>query len=166
MKSKSKKGVRPLSYFGSGLLFMAALASPLAGSADNAAVNPPLDWIVGNWCANLDGISAEELWQPPEDGVFVGVGQTRQSGRTSVEYLRIADTNGVQSYIAGPAGQRPTTFKRTAGGESWVRFENPAHDFPQRIEYRREGDRLNAEIAGPDKNGEEAVYVFDFGPCD
>jgi hypothetical protein len=32
-----------------------------------------------------------------------------------------------------------------------VRFENPSHDFPQRIEYRRDGNVLRAEASGIDK---------------
>jgi len=165
MKIESKKGERPLSQLGSGLLIMAVLAWLLAGCTEKAAENPPLDWIVGHWCASLDGASAEEVWQPPEDGVYVGAGRTRDHGNDSMEYLRIAEVDGVQSYIAQPAGQPPTPFKRTAGGESWVRFENPDHDFPQRIEYRREGDMLHAEIAGPNKDGEHKEFVFKFSPC-
>lgn len=79
--------------------------------------------------------------------------------------LLFAATGGVQMYIAQPGGRPPTSFKRTAGGEHWVRFENPDHDFPQRIEYRRQGDVLHAEVAGPGDNGEEAVIGFDYSPC-
>jgi len=159
--------VKPLSLIKKGLLIAAALASPLAVSADNAAANPPLDWIAGHWCADLGGDTAEELWLPPHGGVAVGLGRTRNSERTTgFEYLRIVDLDGVQSYIVQPGGKPPTAFKRTAGGETWVRFENPDHDFPQRIEYRREGDTLHAEVAGPGRNGEEAVLGFDYSPCD
>jgi hypothetical protein len=28
-------------------------------------------------------------------------------------------------------------------------FENPAHDFPTRVAYRRDGDRLVATVSGP-----------------
>jgi hypothetical protein len=45
------------------------------------------------------------------------------------------------------------------------RFENPDHDFPQRIEYRSEGDRLHAEVTNRVKNGKEAVLGFDYRPC-
>ena len=72
----------------------------------------------------------------------------------------------VQNYIAQPGGQPPTHFARTDGGENWVRFENPEHDFPQRIEYRRDGDRLYTEVAGPGNNGVEAVIRLDYGTCE
>jgi hypothetical protein len=65
-----------------------------------------------------------------------------------------------------PGGQPPTHFARTDGGEHWVRFENPEHDFPLRIEYRRDGDRLYTEVAGPGNNGVEAVIRLDYGACE
>ena len=35
------------------------------------------------------------------------------------------------------------------GGPKLLVFENPAHDYPTRITYRRDGDRLVATISGP-----------------
>jgi hypothetical protein len=40
-------------------------------------------------------------------------------------------------------------------------FENLEHDFPQRIEYQRDGDRLTATISGPGEDGE--VQSISFG---
>lgn len=130
-------------------------------------MNPAPDWLAGHWCAGKGGKTVEELWLPPHGGVMVGLGRTRTPERTvEFEYLRIADIDGIQSYIALPGGQAPTSFGRTAGGDNWARFENPEHDFPQRIEYRREGETLHAEVAGPDENGGESVITFDYSPCD
>jgi len=149
------------------LLIATSLAASLIGSANSAAANPSLDWIAGHWCADLGVDTVEELWLPPHGGVAVGLGRTRTSDRTTgFEYFRIVDLDGAQSYIAQPGGRPPTSFTRTAGGERWIRFENPDHDFPQRIEYRREGDALHAKVAGPGENGEDAVISFDYSPCD
>lgn len=125
-----------------------------------------LDWMAGHWCTDSGGKSVEEVWLPPRGDVLVGLGRTYTADRTvGFEFLRIAGVEGVQSYIAQPGGQPPTHFARTDGGENWVRFENPEHDFPQRIEYRRDGDKLYAEVAGPGNNGVEAVIRLDFGAC-
>ena len=35
----------------------------------------------------------------------------------------------------------------TNQGTRMIEFSNPAHDYPQRIRYWREGDTLHAEIA-------------------
>lgn len=34
-----------------------------------------------------------------------------------------------------------------AAGERMIEFANPAHDYPQRIRYWREGNRLKARIS-------------------
>jgi hypothetical protein len=135
----------------------------VAGAADP---DPSLDWIGGHWCVGLGEEIVEEVWLPPHGGVALGLGRTRTDDRTTAfEYLRIADHDGTLSYIAQPGGRPSTVFKRTAGGERWIRFENPDHDFPQRIEYRRDGDGLHAEIAGPGENGREIVISFDYSRC-
>ena len=73
--------------------------------------------------------------------------------------------DGVPAYVAQPNGSPPTTFRRTAGGRDWARFENSTHDFPTRVEYRRQGEALHAEIAGADKDGTEMVIPFDYVRC-
>ncbi len=147
------------------VLVIAALLLSI-GFAGAAAPNASLDWIAGHWCVDLGEDTIEELWLPPHGGLVVGLGRTRTTDRTiAFEYFRIVDRDGTQSYIAQPSGQPPTAFRRTAGGERWVRFENPDHDFPQRVEYRRYGDALRAEIAGPGENGKEVVITFDYSRC-
>ncbi len=136
------------------------------GIACAATPAPHVDWMSGHWCAELGEETVDEFWLPSHGGVAVGLSRTRTNDRTTAfEYLRIVEMDGVLTYIAQPGGRPPTAFKRTAGGESWIRFENPAHDFPQRIEYRRDGDGLHAEIAGSGDNGSERVIPFDYRRC-
>ena len=40
-------------------------------------------------------------------------------------------------------------------------FENPAHDFPQRVIYKRDGDKLNARIEGT-KDGKTRGIDFPY----
>lgn len=138
----------------------------LIGAAGTADPAPSLAWISGHWCAELGQEIVEEFWLPPHGGVAIGMSRTRRDGRTAgFEYLRIVEIDGIPSYIAQPGGRPPTTFERTAGGERWIRFENPGHDFPQRIEYRRDGDALHAEIAGPGEGGTETVIALEYRRC-
>jgi ketosteroid isomerase-like protein len=151
------------------MLMPLALAAPDSVSVTGGVLqgNQPLDWMAGHWCTDSGGNSVEEVWLPPRGGVLVGLGRTHTTDRTvGFEFLRIATVEGVQNYIAQPGGRPPTHFARTAGGEDWVRFENPEHDFPRRIEYRRDADSLYAEVAGPGNNGVEAVIRLDFGACE
>ena len=139
----------------------------LAGTAGAAGPNSSIDWIAGYWCGQIGEETFEEIWLTPHGEVTVGVGRSLKGDKTTgFEFFRIADIDGVQSFIAQPSGNPPTAFRRTDGGETWVRFENPEHDFPQRVEYRRDGDALHAEVAGPGKDGTETVIRFEYQLCE
>jgi len=134
--------------------------------AEAETATPFPAWMAGHWCADMGEETVEELWLPPRGNVMPGMGRTLNPDRTAgFEYLRIVDLDGIQRFIAQPGGQPPTVFGRTAGGENRARFENPDHDFPQRIEYWKEGETLHAEVGGPGDNGEESVIRFDYRPC-
>lgn len=141
----------------------------LVHSATPAADGPPaprFDWLSGQWCGESDGESLEEFWLPSKGNLALGVGRTIKGGiTTSHEFLRIQTRNGATSLTALHNGQSPTAFKLTASGADWARFENPEHDFPKRIEYRRVASGLHAEIAGPGDDGKETVIPFEFRRC-
>jgi hypothetical protein len=141
----------------------------LVHSATLVADDPPahrFNWLSGHWCAEGGGELLEEFWMPPEGDLALGIGRTVKDGvTTSHEFLRIETRDGITSLVATHNRQEPTPFKLTATGSDWARFENPQHDFPKRIEYRRVSSGLHAEIAGPDKNGKEAVIPFEFRRC-
>lgn len=137
------------------------LLSPLPLSAAPALP----DWLVGRWCGEQAGRQTEEAWLAPAGGMMLGVARSIGKEEASFEYLRIVEVDGVPAYIAQPQGHPPTVFKLTAAGADWVRFENPQHDFPQRIEYRRNGDALHAEIGGPGDAGKETVIDYGFQRC-
>lgn len=87
----------------------------------------------------------------PRGGAMLGMSRTTASGvMREFEFLRIAMVDGVVTYLAQPGGAAVTPFAASAITDSSVTFANPAHDFPQRIIYRRRagGDSLYARIEG------------------
>lgn len=93
---------------------------------------------------------------------MLGVGRTVKNGKTvEFEFMHIRNnTDGKLVYIALPSGQRETTFTLSALADGAVTFENPQHDFPQRVIYRRlPGDRLAARIEGA-RGGKERGIDF------
>ncbi|MET0580391.1 MAG: DUF6265 family protein [Pseudoxanthomonas sp.] len=136
-----------------------------AGQA--AAGEPGLDWLAGQWCGDDGGRQIEEVWMPEAGGILLGMSRTVHGSKVeSFEYMRIvADGQGAR-FHAQPNGAPPTVFTQLARGEGWIRFGNPAHDFPNRIEYRREGERLHAYIAGPGQDGKEVKIPFDYRRCE
>lgn len=120
-----------------------ALASPPPATA-------PPDWIAGNWLRCEDGARISETWSGAGTGLLVGHGLTLGPSGASFEFLRIAPRDGSAdspyAYFASPGGGAPVAFDLVSSGPERAVFENPAHDFPQRIVYERQGDTLSARI--------------------
>jgi hypothetical protein len=80
------------------------------------------------------------------------VGQSRTvRGDTLVEYelVLLRERAGDLAYEAHPSGQASAVFVAHSASDALVLFENPEHDFPQTIGYRRRGeDSLLAWIEG------------------
>jgi hypothetical protein len=111
-----------------------------------------LTWLTGCW-RSADG-SVTEQWMKPEGGTMLGMNRTVAAGKTVAwEFLRIVqDENGTVSFIALPSGQKETAFRLTKSGDREATFENPDHDFPQRVIYRlREDGSLLGRIEGISK---------------
>lgn len=111
----------------------------------------PLAWLAGCWTQQGREAGSVEQWMAPAGGLMLGMARTLKNGRVvEFEFMQIrADAEGRLSYIAQPQGRPPTEFKLLSQGEADAVFENPGHDFPQRVSYRRtEVDRLVARIEG------------------
>jgi hypothetical protein len=118
-----------------------------------AEVGPIKDlaWLAGHWAGDSNGIAMEEHWTDVAGGGLVGMHKDVKNGKmASFEFFRIGpNAEGVPTYFTQPGGRPATRFVAVELSSSRVVFENAAHDFPQRIIYWREGDRLRAKIEGP-----------------
>ena len=125
-----------------------------------------LVWLAGCWTMPRAKGLTEEHWMPPAGGTMLGMSRTISDGRTvEHEFIRIAPVNGVLSYVAQPSGQREATFALVSLTDDAVVFENAAHDFPQRISYRRTGDTsLTARIEGT-VDGQPRSRDFPYRRC-
>jgi hypothetical protein len=106
-------------------------------------------WLSGTWTSVPDGAPTEERWTVGAGGAMLGTSQTVADDRmVAFEYLRIVERDGGLVYIAQPGGGAPTEFVLTSIDVNQVVFENPAHDYPQRISYTLGTDGvLRAEIS-------------------
>jgi len=130
-------------------LFAAGLALLLMGQAPPPARVADLAWMSGRWESVRDGRWTEESWSAPRGGVMLGYSRSgRGDGLREFEFLRLqAGADGVPVYLAQPGGLPPVPFRLTARERTGATFDNPAHDFPQRIVYRRTGDSMVATIS-------------------
>jgi hypothetical protein len=91
----------------------------------------------------------EECWTPPRAGTMLGSGRSGAGLKLqSWEANQILpDADGKLVFWASPGGGTRIAFPMLSQGPSEIVFANPAHDYPQRIRYWREGKALNAEIS-------------------
>ena len=97
-----------------------------------------LAWLSGCWAATDQDTGSGEQWMPPAGGTMLGMSRTVSDGETvAFEFIRIVSTgDGGLVFIASPSGQNTTGFALVSVTDHEVIFENPDHDFPQRIIYR------------------------------
>jgi hypothetical protein len=101
-----------------------------------------LSWISGDWQTPPGTRVIEEHWTQPAGGSMMGMSRTLGGEKTiEFEYLRIEQRADGIYYVAHPKARCPgTDFKLTRATSSEVIFENPEHDFPKRIIYRKTAD--------------------------
>ncbi len=149
------------------ILALAAVAAARAQDTSGAPSPPPpvehpasasaaapafsidaLAFLTGHWSAEgPGGSSSEELWLPPKSGLMVGLNRSvSRKGRVSFEFLRVEQRENAVAYVAQPGGGKPTAFLLTRAEGQLAVFENPEHDFPRRITYRRHGTALHARV--------------------
>ncbi len=135
-----------------------ALPAPAkAGMADMA-------WLAGAWVGTRGtggAVSIEERWSPPLGGAMLAVSRTVSRGRmTAFEFLRVVERDGGLVYVAQPRGAPPTEFTLTELNGKRAIFENPRHDFPQRIIYELSAEgQLSASISHT-KGGRPQRFEF------
>lgn len=114
-----------------------ALLFAAAAAAQQAPVER-LAWLQGCWESAAPQRTIEEQWMAPRGGSMVGMSRTVRGGRlTGHELVVLREREGTLVYEAHPSGQPSATFPLQTLGDSVVVFEDPNHDFPQRIGYRR-----------------------------
>lgn len=140
-------------------LLIAGAAALLMGQATPpaASVND-LAWMSGRWEAAGNGSWTEETWSTPRDGMMLGFSRSmREDVGGDFEFLRLAPGgDGTPTYFAQPRGGAPVAFRLVAHDANSATFENPDHDYPQRIRYRRYGRSMVAIISSIDGSGERS----------
>ena len=102
-----------------------------------------------------------EHWTKPA-GMMLAVSRSIRNGKVGFfEYLRIAPRDGEIYYIAKPANAKTETpFKLTSLKNREAIFENPQHDFPQRIVYKLTAKDSIAVRVEAEKDGRTRGFGF------
>lgn len=125
------------------------LSTGLSAGLASQTIQPPT-WLAGCWEQRTGNRESLEMWMPPAGGLMLGASRTIVGGAVrEYEQVMIKVEGGKLVYTALPSGQPTASFTSTNVTDSSFTVENPQHDFPQRIIYRRRGaDSLIARIEG------------------
>ena len=135
--------------------YLIALAALTIATATHAAPAPQpvpllktLGWMHGVWSETKDGVVTRESWYANGSGL-AGLTETIRPGKpVQLERTTITAEPAGITFTAILPGQPPTPFVLRPGKEKEAVFENKAHDFPQRVIYRRCGADLCARVEG------------------
>ena len=136
-----------------GVLFIVSLLFACQPRIDHQyAQLSKTNWLIGTWQKQSANGILTESWQQLDDSTFVGRSFFVSNDDTvSSEFIRLEQRNGKLYYIPTVADQnegKPIVFTQTSITDSSATFENPEHDFPQKIHYQfQKPDSLIAEVS-------------------
>ncbi len=133
------------------LAILLAVASSVTMGQSNGSPIDAAAWLAGCWRSDGREKGSGEHWMQPAGGTMLGVSRAVKGGKTIAhEFMQIRiDVAGRLVFVARPSGQSEATFALSTQTDTLLVFENPAHDFPQRISYQAlSGSRLLVRIEG------------------
>jgi hypothetical protein len=140
-----------------GVLCLALAVPCMAAEPGSCNSLESLHWLLGDWVADGSKKAFHESWRAVGQKTFEGTGIESSKFDSSIqgaEELRLVEMGEGVFYLSKVThNDLPVAFRLTiCEGREFV-FENPAHDFPRRIEYRRAADgRLSVRVSdGADK---------------
>ncbi|PKB15663.1 DUF6265 family protein [Flavobacterium sp. 5] len=111
------------------------------------------NWLLGKWDTKIDDGNLSENWKQINDSTFQGESFFIK-GKDTLHYESIVlQQKGEELFynakVKGQNEDKAVPFKLTLGNEKQLVFENPKHDYPQKIIYSLiKKDSLTATISG------------------
>ena len=143
------------------LLTILSFASTTYGQGTNEQQFKKLTWLVGKWNRTnaKAGESGYETWEKVNALKLTGKGVTLKEAQVVfLEHLELSIRGSDIVYAVRLKEEKtPIFFKLTEINKDGFTCENPQHDFPKKIVYKREGENVKAIISG---NGESIDFNF------
>lgn len=144
---------------------LAAIVSFPAVSAEapGCASLDTMRWLLGDWTADGNDTTFHESWKELGPRTFEGTGVERakpDGAAKGGESLRLVEMAGGVFYISKVThNELPVAFRLNVCSDGVFVFDNPEHDFPKRLEYRRQPDgRLKVTVS----DGAGKGFALDF----
>lgn len=121
------------------------------------------EWLLGHWISRDGERTSRESWTRLNDTTFEGQGVTTHGNDPTPvdgESLRLVQMGNGVFYVAKVGHNRfPVAFELTQCSAEHLVFENPSHDFPRRLEYRRQAaDAMTVHVS----DGKEKGFTLSF----
>jgi hypothetical protein len=135
------------------ILLLLAIVS-CKNSADNEKDKiKSANWLLGKWETKTADGNLSESWKQLNDSTFQGQSFFIKNKDTlhneSILLQQIGENLIYSATIKGQNENKAVAFKMTSGTEKQLVFENPKHDYPQKITYTQiKKDSLVASISG------------------
>lgn len=113
-----------------------------------------MNWLLGNWENEMPEGVLTETWTKENDSTFSGTTYFIINKKDTVhsEVIILRQLNDVLVYrptVKGQNNDEPVDFKLSSESENSFSFENPKHDYPQKIVYKKVNEtNLVATISG------------------
>ncbi|MDP3558502.1 MAG: DUF6265 family protein [Bacteroidota bacterium] len=123
-------------------------------------------WLIGSWQNSSSNGIGTEIWKKENDSVFSGTSFLLFKKDTAfLETFSLIQKGNEVSFVPIVKNQnngKPVQFILSESKKNKLIFENPKHDFPQKITYSLiTNDSMLAEISGL-QDGKEKTIQFPF----
>ena len=114
-------------------------------------------WLLGDWEKTDSLGTLKEIWVIKDDSTFVGQSYYIQNKKDTLhnEQIELIQDGEHLIYSATVKGENNDTaipFQMTKDEDSLLVFENPKHDYPQKIQYKLfKNNSLVATVSGKQK---------------
>lgn len=122
------------------------------------------NWLIGKWgSTSAEGVLSEN-WVKINDSVYKGETYFVVKNDTVFsESVKLEEANGKLAYIVTVPDQnnaKPVRFDMTSINNDSIVFENPQHDYPNKLKYTKvTNDSIVAQIYGT-HDGKPATEIF------
>lgn len=99
------------------------------------------NWLLGEWSKTDSLGTLKENWTLQNDSSLVGTSYYIQNEKDTIHFesMELTEINESLIYeatVRGENNDESTPFKMTKSTDSVLVFENPKHDYPQKITYK------------------------------
>ena len=101
----------------------------------------PTQWILGSWEQKTDKGIMTETWERKNDSLFVGscyfINESDTLHTETIVLEQRADSITYSAKVIGQNNEKAISFTLTTANTNSLVFENPTHDYPQKIVYKK-----------------------------